>query len=217
MIKKDTEKHINKISGSRSQYEIQKNYTLQYCRPPKASTINVTEKYNLKEAIKIQIHRWGAFWIRVVFPFVIHSGMFAFYRFLLILLCGLLRQQSPLFCSLPFYFIFVLFHFIYLFILYFLFFFLLTITRSGRLAEIWWSVCISKSQGTCVSHSPWQILVVHTLLILFLASFSSKKIVDHKSVFITPIFRWYSSKTSSVVYTHTHTHTHTYIYIYIYI
>ena len=33
-----------------------------------------------------------------------------------------------------------------LFFLFFFFFLLLTITRSGRLAEIWWSVCISKSQ-----------------------------------------------------------------------
>ena len=33
-------------------------------------------------------------------------------------------------------------------------FFLLTITRSGRLAEIWWSVCILKSQRSlCISFS----------------------------------------------------------------
>ena len=35
--------------------------------------------------------------------------------------------------------------------------FLLTITRSGRLAEIRWSVCMSKSQKVCASHFPGQI------------------------------------------------------------
>ena len=36
----------------------------------------------------------------------------------------------------------------------FFFFFLLIITRSGRLAVIWWSVCISKSQRSlCVAFS----------------------------------------------------------------
>ena len=52
----------------------------------------------------------------------------------LIFFCGLSRQQSPLFGRSSF--------------------FLLTITRSGRLTEIRWSVCISKSQETwCVSFS----------------------------------------------------------------
>ena len=40
----------------------------------------------------------------------------------------------------------------YFFAFFYFFFFLLTITWSGSLAEIWWSVCISKS------HSPGQIL-----------------------------------------------------------
>ena len=41
-----------------------------------------------------------------------------------------------------------------LFLFFFLFFFLLTITRSGRLAEIKWSVGISKSQRSlCISFS----------------------------------------------------------------
>ena len=38
------------------------------------------------------------------------------------------------------------------------FLFLLTITRSSRLAEISWSVCISKSRELCVFHFPGQIL-----------------------------------------------------------
>ena len=38
-------------------------------------------------------------------------------------------------------------------------FFLLTIIRTGRLAHIRWSICISKSHRFCVSHFPWQILV----------------------------------------------------------
>ena len=53
--------------------------------------------------------------------------------FLLILIFGLLWQQSPLFSR---------------------FFFWLTITRSSHLAEIRWSVCISKSQrNLCISYS----------------------------------------------------------------
>ena len=40
----------------------------------------------------------------------------------------------------------------------FFFFFLLIIIRSGRLAEIKWSACMSKKWGFCVSHSPGQML-----------------------------------------------------------
>ena len=47
------------------------------------------------------------------------------FRFLSILLCGQQRQQSPQFCKFSFI--------------------LLNIIRSGRLAEIKWFVCISKS------------------------------------------------------------------------
>ena len=36
--------------------------------------------------------------------------------------------------------------------------FLLIIIRSGLMAEIRWSVCVSKSRGVCMSHSPEQIL-----------------------------------------------------------
>ena len=39
-----------------------------------------------------------------------------------------------------------------------LFFFLLIFIRSGRLAEMKWSVCISKTRGVYVSHSPEHML-----------------------------------------------------------
>ena len=53
-------------------------------------------------------------------------GSHLFFRFISILLCGPTKQQSPLFGK-------------------FFFSFLLTIVRSGRVPEIKWSVCLSKS------------------------------------------------------------------------
>ena len=59
------------------------------------------------------------------------------------LLCSPPRQQSIRY---------VLFFFLFFF--FFFFFFLMIITRFDCLAEIWWSVCISKSQRSlCVSFS----------------------------------------------------------------
>ena len=56
------------------------------------------------------------------------------FHFLLILLCGLPGRQRPLFSRFSFLF--------------------LTITRSGHLAEVRWSICISKSQTSlCISFS----------------------------------------------------------------
>ena len=52
MIKKETDKHINKITSSPSLYQIQKNCTLRNGSSPLESVINVTEKYHTKEAAK---------------------------------------------------------------------------------------------------------------------------------------------------------------------
>ena len=63
------------------------------------------------------------------FSSLARSRYYPSFRFLSTLLCGQPEQQSS-------------------------FFFLLIIIRSGRLAEIRWSVCISKSQGSlCISFS----------------------------------------------------------------
>ena len=71
-------------------------------------------------------------------------GIYLSVRFLLILLCGQPGQQSQQFGKFSFSFLFF----------FFFFFFLLIVTRSGRLAEIRWSVCISKSQRSfCISFS----------------------------------------------------------------
>ena len=60
-------------------------------------------------------------------------GIYPSFHFLLILLCGQPGKQSPLLCK---------------------FSFLLITIRSGRLAEIRWSLCMSKSQrNLCVSFS----------------------------------------------------------------
>ena len=50
-IKKGTDNH-NTIHGSPSLYEIQKNDTLRNCSSPLMNTINMTEKYHLKETAK---------------------------------------------------------------------------------------------------------------------------------------------------------------------
>ena len=63
------------------------------------------------------------------------------FHFLLFLLCG--PEKSPI--------QHVLFYFYFYFFLFFIFLFLLTLTKSGRLAEIRWSVWISKSQRSLCS------------------------------------------------------------------
>ena len=69
--------------------------------------------------------------------------LFTFFQFY----CGLLGQQSPRFGNFSFFFFF--------------FFFLLTITRSGHLAKIRWSVCISKSQKVVHLNLQDRFWVVH--------------------------------------------------------
>ena len=92
----------------------------------------------------------------------------AWLRYSSLFSCVLPRWQSSLFC----WFSFLFFSFF--------FFFFLTIIRSGRLAEIRWSVCISKSQinvclilleGFRVIHIP----LVRMVKFKFLAQFP----VDH--------------------------------------
>ena len=78
------------------------------------------------------------------------------FRFLLILLCGGLVWQSPLFGRFYFFFFYFFFSFFFFF-----FFFLSTILMSGHLLEIKWSVCISKSRQVFSFHFPGRISVEH--------------------------------------------------------
>ena len=55
MIKEETDKLINKMPGSPSCYEMQKNCTLRNCLSPEENTINKTGKHPSKEAVKIII------------------------------------------------------------------------------------------------------------------------------------------------------------------
>ena len=90
------------------------------------------------------------------------------FRFLLILHYGLPERLSTLFGSFSF------------------FFFLLSISRSGRLAEIRWSVCISKSQISLFasfSKKDSGLWIYHMLLLLFL----------HILRVFHPTWRWWSS------------------------
>ena len=52
MTKKGIDKYMNKITGSSSLYETQKNSTFRNCSPTSKSAINVSEKYNPEEAAK---------------------------------------------------------------------------------------------------------------------------------------------------------------------
>ena len=52
IIKKETNKHINKIPGSPSLYEIQKNDTLLNYSFPYENTMYLTDEYRPKEAVK---------------------------------------------------------------------------------------------------------------------------------------------------------------------
>ena len=104
---------------------------------------------------------------------------------------------------------------------------LLIITRSGLLAGIRWSVCISKFQRNLwVSFSRTNSgLCIHNLLrcsnLIFLynsqwITFPTQSCLVLYSFCASYIIR--SMKhTHTHTYTHTHTHTHIYIYIYIYI
>ena len=66
-------------------------------------------------------------------------------------------------------------------------FFLLIITRSGRLAEVRWSVCISKSlRRLCVSFSMTNVglIIIIIVIISLLVSFSYQReiVIFHKSL-----------------------------------
>ena len=52
IIKKETDKHVDNISGRSSLHEIQKNCPLRNCLFHLETTINATEKYHLKEPVK---------------------------------------------------------------------------------------------------------------------------------------------------------------------
>ena len=53
IIKKGTNKYINKIPSNPSRYEIEKNYILQNCLYPLESTFNVTKNITQKRLQKI--------------------------------------------------------------------------------------------------------------------------------------------------------------------
>ena len=53
MIKKETNKHINKIPGNPNLYERLKKFNLQNCSSPYGSTVNITEKTSPKKAKNI--------------------------------------------------------------------------------------------------------------------------------------------------------------------
>ena len=85
-------------------------------------------------------------------------GTFLSFRFLSVLTCDQLERQSPLFGRFSFFF------FSSLFLFFFFFFLALTITLSGSVAEIRWSVCISKSQrilGVSFSKTDSGLFIYH--------------------------------------------------------
>ena len=74
--------------------------------------------------------------------------LFAFFQFYFVSPLG---QQSPQFCKFSFLFFSSL-------LFFFFFFLLLIIIRSGRLAEIRWSICTLKSHRSLYVPSPGQML-----------------------------------------------------------
>ena len=102
--------------------------------------------------------------IGITVTFMLHS-------FLLILLGGQPRLKSLQFGKFSF------------------FLFLLIITRSGRLAEIRWSVCISKSRGVCASHS--RLYIYHLVVWSTPCKFFSRVLIDDFT--LKPGWQWVSS------------------------
>ena len=77
-------------------------------------------------------------------------------------------------------------------------FFLVAITWSGRLSEIWWSVCISKSQKSLYV-SFWVVLIPFVLMVkfLFLAQFP---VIYLAYPVVSSLIRSSSSSSSSYYY-----------------
>ena len=90
----------------------------------------------------------------IVFCTLARSVTHLSFRFPPILPCGQPERQNTLFDRFSLFFYLS----IYLLFFFFFFFFFLTITRSGRLAEKRWSVCISKSREFGASHFLGRIL-----------------------------------------------------------
>ena len=139
----------------------------------------------------------------ITVTFMLHSlkkknsmqGTYLYFRFLSILLCGHLGERSPQFGKFSFFF-----------------FLLLTVSCSGHLSEIRWSVCISIFQRSlCVSFSRrrsglcmyhlfiWSMFKLLSLLLLLRWNYiiASKLLVLHRKFWnnITlcrqMIFIWY--------------------------
>ena len=112
----------------------------------------------------------------IVFSVLLQDlGTYLPFRFLTILFCGLPGRQSLLFGRFSFLF-------------FFHFFFLLTITRSGRLVEMTWFVCISKSQRIlCVSFST----TGSRLSIYLLFVWSNLNFLHNSQMITLPTHRWF--------------------------
>ena len=122
---------------------------------------------------------WNLFTISITVSFIVHSffsvllqdrSTYPSFYFPSVLPYGKVEQQNPLLRRSSFSFFFSFF---------------LTITMSGRLAEMWWSVCISKFQRIlCVSLRVVHIPFVRMVKFYILARFP----VDHPPHPVMSIF-----------------------------
>ena len=125
--------------------------------------------------------------IGIIVTFMFHSfsipkqsrGTYPSFHFLSVLFCDQLRQQSPQFCQFSFFFF-----------SFFFFFLLLIIIRSGLLAEIKRSVCMSKSHGSlCVTFFTRDVHIPFVCMVKF--KFLAHLPVDHLAHLVVSSLYYY--------------------------